>query len=802
MDIAYYRKYEPIFGAWSIVRQIGEGSYGKVFEIRRSDIGGTYEAALKVITIPQTPDEIESLLAEGMDRAGAAAYFQSVAENITSEFSLMSKLKGNSNIVSYEDHTLIRHQDGIGWDILIRMELLTPLLRYIRENALTQKDVIRLGIDLCRALELCRKYNILHRDIKPENIFVSASGDYKLGDFGIARTIEKTTGGLSKKGTYTYMAPEVYCGQPYGFAADIYSLGIVMYRLLNDNRTPFLPSYPASVSHDDQESALARRIGGEPLPPPKNAGAGLWEIVRRACAFAPHERYTSPGQMRLELEAILYSREEARLIYPGGDEVPIRSIDYIRTGAADGGRTQTLTGGGTAAGTEPLFRGGERTETRTQTTARTAGTERTQSIFGGTASVRDGTARTESIFGASADFGKTAAAKTKTRRRTAGAWIACAVTALALAGCGLILWRMAADRQTAARETQYESLLKQAEQYEQTAPDEALSLLEQAYTLLPARAEAYDQTAYCLYQSGQYDACVKFCTEHPQGDQMKLIQASACFETQDYESAAGLYYEVSQNDKAELSTENLRDYSVCLGRLGRLDEAAAIFVMLTDKGATPDVTDYVLGETYYAKKDYANAEKSFLSALDRTTDDTLTRRIYMSLAETYRDSGEYEKSIRIIRQAQSLPQLQNNAVLCEMLGAAYYAEAGQQDSAEDYRSAAESFEQVIALGVQKDYLYVNAYAAWVKAKEYGRAEDILGKMEVAFPKDYTPHALRATLLIMEENEKDETVRDYSAAYQEYQLAKSMATSQDDQTQLQQLEGLITQLKDGGWLTEE
>ena len=68
----------------------------------------------------------------------------------------MSRLKGHSNIVSYEDHQIIPHEDGIGWDILIRMELLKPINDALRQNkSFTRAEVIRLGTDLCRALEVC-----------------------------------------------------------------------------------------------------------------------------------------------------------------------------------------------------------------------------------------------------------------------------------------------------------------------------------------------------------------------------------------------------------------------------------------------------------------------------------------------------------------------------------------------------------------------------------------------------------------------------------------------------------------------
>lgn len=341
---AYYREGDVVFGNWTLDRKIGEGSFGQVYEASRTEFGETYKAAIKIITIPQSESEIKSARAEGMDDLSITTYFRSFVEEIVQEFALMSKLKGNSNIVSYEDHMVTEHKTGIGWDILIRMELLTPLLDYIQRHPLTRMDVIKLGIDLNKALELCQKYNIVHRDIKPENIFVSDAGDYKLGDFGIARTVEKTTGGLSKKGTYTYMAPEVYKDEPYGSGVDIYSLGLVMYRLLNENRAPFLPEYPAPITHSDRETALARRISGAAIPAPKSADGRLAEIVLKACAYQPKDRYSSPMQMRTELEAIQYSRSEAGVIYPAGDEAPIKSERNIPTDMPEQGGPDRTSG--------------------------------------------------------------------------------------------------------------------------------------------------------------------------------------------------------------------------------------------------------------------------------------------------------------------------------------------------------------------------------------------------------------------------------------------------------------------------
>lgn len=115
-----------VFGEWQITRLIGEGSFGRVFGIQREDFGEVYRAALKVITVPQNEAEVRAVMEEGMSAAQAEQYFYSMVEDIVREFAIMAKLKGTANVVSYEDHKVIRRQGGIGWDILIRMELLTP----------------------------------------------------------------------------------------------------------------------------------------------------------------------------------------------------------------------------------------------------------------------------------------------------------------------------------------------------------------------------------------------------------------------------------------------------------------------------------------------------------------------------------------------------------------------------------------------------------------------------------------------------------------------------------------------------
>lgn len=306
MDTDYYKQYEPFFGSWKIVRLIGEGTYGKVFEICRSEYGFEEKAALKIISIPASKSEYNSVLTDCMDELSATEYFRNYMQEMIREISLMSKVKGNSYIVCYEDHEVKNRTEAVGWDIMIRMELLTPLNEYTREKGTLGKDeVIHLGIDICKALEVCQKYNIIHRDIKPENIFVADYGNFKLGDFGIARIASQTSGASTRAGTNAYMAPEIYRGEHYGKTVDLYSLGLVLYRLLNDNRLPFMPQYPTLLRFQDRENAQAMRLSGAPIPAPAHADPVLANVIAKACAYNAEDRFATATDMRLALESVL-----------------------------------------------------------------------------------------------------------------------------------------------------------------------------------------------------------------------------------------------------------------------------------------------------------------------------------------------------------------------------------------------------------------------------------------------------------------------------------------------------------------
>ena len=286
---------------WETVGLIGRGNFGAVYEIQRNVLGNIEKEALKVISIPQNESDIDEMYSNGYDDESIADTVKGHLNSIVAEYSLMRKMRDCANVVHCDDVSYVRHDNGIGWDIFIKMELLTPLAKAL-PTEIPEDTVIKIAKDICAALVFCKRHNIVHRDIKPQNIFVSENGDYKLGDFGIAKTVEHTMSG-TKIGTYKYMAPEVYSNQPYGSAADIYSLGLVLYWLLNERRLPFWPLPPQRPNAVMEEEAKQRRLSGETIPPPAHGSEVLKRIVLKACAFDPAARYASAEEMLSALNA-------------------------------------------------------------------------------------------------------------------------------------------------------------------------------------------------------------------------------------------------------------------------------------------------------------------------------------------------------------------------------------------------------------------------------------------------------------------------------------------------------------------
>lgn len=306
---------QRIWPDWEVVEVLGHGSYGSVLKARRQIAG--YEdiySAIKIVTIPLNAGEVHALRSTGMDQATIRTYYKDLVDKLIAEISIMQSLKAIPEIVRIEDFQIIADDKEMSWRIYIRMELLDNLGDYQKRHPMTTQDVVRMGIDICRALVGCQEKDVIHRDIKPANILVDENGMFKLADFGIARQVSQTIGASTQAGSENYMAPEVMRGEKYDYRVDLYSLGLTMYEMLNYGRMPFLAPYPEPLKANDIVQARYTRLQGTPLPSPANADDALSRIILKACAHEPAMRYESAAAMLRDLER--YQKGEEVVVTP------------------------------------------------------------------------------------------------------------------------------------------------------------------------------------------------------------------------------------------------------------------------------------------------------------------------------------------------------------------------------------------------------------------------------------------------------------------------------------------------------
>lgn len=302
---------------WKTEELLGKGTFGEVYKAKKEVYGNVSYAAIKVIEIPKDPSEVRDLQQSGMDEDSIQTFYEDMIHNLMSEIQIMESMKSANGIVGIEDYKVVQ-KEPLKWEIFIRMELLTDLQSYMEKHPMTGQEVVKMGLDICEALKNCAIAGVVHRDVKTDNIFVNSFGSFKLGDFGIAKQLGNSFSAMSQKGTNMYMAPEVYRGEPYDARVDIYSLGILLYRLFNRCRFPFMPLWPEPIKYSDDQKATFQRLSGkEEIPPIQNIPEGLSDIVLKACAYDKEMRYQTAEELKKDLEKYVDSPELRDIVTKG-----------------------------------------------------------------------------------------------------------------------------------------------------------------------------------------------------------------------------------------------------------------------------------------------------------------------------------------------------------------------------------------------------------------------------------------------------------------------------------------------------
>ena len=327
------RSYESVFHDWKVKEYLGGGSGGQTGVYRIVRPHGSWEevGALKVITIVEAKGKFQEQ-SESFQQ-DYLRHRQQLRTKAEQEVQLMYRLRDCAQVVNYQDYTFINWQgeNNYGCDMLIRMEYLTSLETILMRQTVHEAGILRVGLDMTEALIRCHQEGIIHRDIKPANIFMTPNGNYKLGDFGIARILDDTQFAYTSIGTRAYAAPEQTRQETYDHRVDIYSLGLTLYEMSNLGKLPYAES--GYVRHDE----VLRRLTGDPLPAPSQASPALAEVILKACGFRPEDRYPDARAFQLALERV-GQKESLPKESPWEQKTELAEDPYATALAQAGGR--------------------------------------------------------------------------------------------------------------------------------------------------------------------------------------------------------------------------------------------------------------------------------------------------------------------------------------------------------------------------------------------------------------------------------------------------------------------------------
>lgn len=239
---------------------------------------------VKIISIPQSPAKLEALLLTGAystpEQAGK--YFGDLADGVVQEAQVLTKLSHLEGFLPYENWQIRPMDDQVGYDVYLLGEYRRSLERQFRREPLTQLQAVNLGLDMCAALSVCRQAGYLYVDLKPDNVYITEKNEFKIGDLGFVRLSSLKYASLPDTYRSAYTPPEITDAMSsLNETMDIYALGLILYQAYNNGQLPF----------------QGQTAPGEAFPPPEFADYEMAEIILKACAPDPKDRWQNPSQM-------------------------------------------------------------------------------------------------------------------------------------------------------------------------------------------------------------------------------------------------------------------------------------------------------------------------------------------------------------------------------------------------------------------------------------------------------------------------------------------------------------------------
>ena len=247
---------------------------------------------IKVISIPASQVQLDALLLAGAykDAASAMDYFKELSDGVIKEAECLKKLSKLEGYLPFESWQVVpMEKSKLGYQVYLVGTFKRSLEKFMRRNNMTHLAAVNLGLDMCAALSVARQAGWIYADLKPSNIFISEEREYRIGDLGFMAMESLKYSALPSKYRSPYTAPELTdpLATPND-TIDTYAAGLILYQIFNDGVLP-------KVANPTEE----------PLPPPSNADYEIAEIILKACAPDPKDRWHDPVEMGQALVAYM-----------------------------------------------------------------------------------------------------------------------------------------------------------------------------------------------------------------------------------------------------------------------------------------------------------------------------------------------------------------------------------------------------------------------------------------------------------------------------------------------------------------
>lgn len=239
---------------------------------------------IKVISVPATPSQLDALLLSGAyaDKDSALDYFRQQADGVMREAGILEQLAQLEGFVAHTGCQMEPMESGDGFDIYFVGRYYRTLQKHFKRHSFTHLDVLNLGLDLCSALSVCRRSGYLYVDLKPSNVFVTDRRLFRIGDLGFVSLDSLKYASVPEKYLSEYTPPEVRDAfSELNTTMDTYAAGLILYQAYNNGQLPF---------NDELQP-------GDELPAPLYADYEMSEIILKACAVNPEDRWQDPMEM-------------------------------------------------------------------------------------------------------------------------------------------------------------------------------------------------------------------------------------------------------------------------------------------------------------------------------------------------------------------------------------------------------------------------------------------------------------------------------------------------------------------------